>query len=84
MYLKKRVCLFLLSAAILTTAVVLDRCQQDNRGMTQADGGAPTPPPIPWSATSDSPYSIIADGGAPTPPPIPWGSAVTDLELPGA
>jgi hypothetical protein len=80
MYLKKGICLFLSAAAILTTAVALDRYHRDNLDKTQADGGAPTPPPIPWSAAFDSPR-IIADGGAPTPPPIPWGSASTGMNL---
>jgi hypothetical protein len=83
MYLKKAICLFLFAIAILIIAVALDGSQQDSLGRTQADGGAPTPPPIPWGATFDSP-SIIADGGAPTPPPIPWASASTDMEFLGA
>jgi hypothetical protein len=83
MYLKKAICLFVLGTAVLTTAVALDRSQRDSSGSTQADGGAPTPPPIPWVAAFDSPR-IIADGGAPTPPPIPWASASTDMQFLGA
>jgi len=83
MYLKKAICLFLFATAILTTAVALDGSQRDCLGIIQAEGGAPTPPPIPWGATFDSP-NIIAEGGAPTPPPIPWASAGTDMEFLGA
>lgn len=80
MYLKKGICFFLFAATILTTAVAVDRCHRDNWGKTQADGGGPTPPPVPWSAGFDS-RRIIADGGGPTPPPVPWGSASTDMKF---
>jgi hypothetical protein len=83
MYLKKAICLFVFGTAVLTTAFGLDWCQRDSCGKTQAEGGAPTPPPIPWAAAFDS-SSIIAEGGAPTPPPIPWASASTDMEFLGA
>ena len=80
MYLKKGICFLLLAAAILTTAVGLDRCQRNDWGKTQAEGGAPPAPPIPWSAALDSPC-IIAEGGAPPAPPIPWGVAGTDIKF---
>jgi hypothetical protein len=83
MYLKKIICLFLFTIVILTMAFALDRSQRDSLGTTQAEGGAPTPPPIPWGSTFDSP-SMIAEGGAPTPPPIPWASASTEMEFWGA
>jgi hypothetical protein len=83
MNLKRAICLFLFATAILTTAVALDGSQRDSLGATQAEGGAPTPPPIPWAAAFDSPW-IIAEGGAPTPPPIPWGSASADMAFLGA
>lgn len=35
-----------------------------------ADGGGPTPPPIPMG-TAKSAVTYMADGGGPTPPPIP-------------
>jgi hypothetical protein len=81
MYLKKGICIFLSAAAILTTAVALDRSHRDNWGKTQADGGGPTPPPVPWPITAIDSPRFIADGGGPTPPPVPWGSASTDMEL---
>ena len=43
-----------------------------------ADGGGPTPPPIPMHVVTSEP-TYIADGGGPIPPPIPMhvmGSAV--------
>jgi len=72
MQLKKGICFFLFAGAIFTTGVALEPSHRDRLGKAQADGGAPTPPPIPWPTAFDSP-GIIADGGAPTPPPIPWG-----------
>ena len=35
-----------------------------------ADGGGPTPPPIPMKSLTPTP-TYVADGGGPTPPPIP-------------
>jgi len=49
MYLKKAICLCLIGTAILTTTFVFGRIQQENRAVLKADGGAPMPPPIPWS-----------------------------------
>ena len=70
---KKVVCAFLGLAASLTTGVALDRLSVHAQGTEWADGGAPTPPPIPWLLSAgDDPSYIVADGGAPTPPPIPW------------
>jgi hypothetical protein len=70
MTLKKAICVVSFAAAVLATPVALDQYRQDNLRNTWADGGAPTPPPIPLVAASDS-VRLIADGGAPTPPPIP-------------
>lgn len=78
MYAIKRVCICLFVATILATAVVLDLSRHDNSGTTQADGGGPTPPPIPWPVPPIDSSHFIADGGGPTPPPIPWGPANTD------
>jgi hypothetical protein len=72
MYLKKGICFFVFVAAIFTTPVALDRCHGNNRGKTHADGGGPTPPPVPWPKTAIDSPGIIADGGGPTPPPVPW------------
>jgi hypothetical protein len=36
-----------------------------------ADGGGPTPPPIPMHGSGKSVVTYVADGGGPTPPPIP-------------
>ncbi len=83
MYLKKAIWLFMFAAAILTIAAVLDGNQRHDRGTIQAEGGAPTPPPIPWLGAFDGP-SMIAEGGAPTPPPIPWASAIAGMESLGA
>jgi hypothetical protein len=84
MNVKKGICFFLFAAIMLTTAVALDGSHRDNWGKTQADGGAPPAPPIPWSTTAvDSPH-FSADGGAPPAPPIPWGFAGTKIEFLGA
>lgn len=80
MYSMKRVCISLSVATILTTAVALDLSRHDNFGKTQADGGGPTPPPVPWPVPPIVSPSFIVDGGGPTPPPIPWGSANTATE----
>jgi hypothetical protein len=81
MYLKKAICLFLLAAAILATAVSLDRYQRDILGTTQAEGGAPPAPPIPLGATAIDSPRIIAEGGAPPAPPIPFGTAGTEIKF---
>jgi hypothetical protein len=81
MYLKKGICSFLFATAILATPVALDWFPGDNWGKTQADGGGPTPPPIPWPTTAIDSSGIIADGGGPTPPPVPWGSASPDMKF---
>jgi hypothetical protein len=78
MYPMKRVCILLSAAAILTIATGLDLGHRDSLGKTQADGGGPTPPPIPWQATTVDSPRFMADGGGPTPPPIPWGPANTE------
>ena len=78
MYSKKRICIFLSAAAILTTGAALELSNRANLGKTQADGGGPTPPPIPWPVPPTALPHFIADGGGPTPPPIPWGPANTD------
>lgn len=72
MYLKKGICFFLSAAAILTTAVAVDQYHRVHGAKTQADGGGPTPPPVPWPKTGPISPLFIADGGGPTPPPIPW------------
>jgi len=63
MYLKKGICLCLVAVTICTAAIALEQSHRDNLGRTQADGGAPTPPPIPWPTGFGSP-GIIAGGGA--------------------
>jgi hypothetical protein len=83
MYLKKVICLFLFAAATLSNVVALDQCQRVDWGKIQADGGGPTPTPVPWPAALDSPR-IIADGGGPTPTPVPWASESADTEFLGA
>jgi hypothetical protein len=80
MYLKTGICLFLCASTILTTAVALDRSHRDNLDKTQADGGAPPAPPIPWATTAIDSPRFIADGGAPPAPPIPWGFPGTEIK----
>jgi len=65
MYLKKGICFCLIAGTIFTAAIALKQSHRDNLGRTRADGGAPTPPPIPWPSAFGSP-GFIADGGAPT------------------
>lgn len=78
MYLRKGICFFLFAGTIFTTAISLDQYHRDNWGKTQADGGAPPAPPIPWPTTGVDLLNLNADGGAPPAPPIPWGSPGTE------
>jgi hypothetical protein len=73
MYLKKGICFFLFAGAIFTSVFALGQWHRDNLGKTQADGGAPPAPPIPWPTTAIDSPNLNADGGAPPAPPIPWG-----------
>jgi len=76
--LRKAICLCLFAAVVLTNAIAFGRIAQENRGFIKADGGAPMPPPIPWSAPMEAPR-LVADGGAPMPPPIPWSFAGQEM-----
>ena len=68
---KKTLCLLLVLVPTFAIATVLSSVPEDSRDIKRVEGGAPTPPPIPWLSSWDSSY-LIAEGGAPTPPPIPW------------
>jgi hypothetical protein len=65
-------CLLLCVLAVLVSAGVV-RPGIFRSHTYSADGGAPTPPPIPMNAVvgANSAAILLADGGAPTPPPIP-------------
>lgn len=78
MHLRKGICFFLLAGAVFATVVALDQYHRDDLGKSQADGGAPPAPPIPWSATDIDLPNLNADGGAPPAPPIPWGLPSTE------
>jgi hypothetical protein len=75
-YLKTRICSFLLvTAALAILPTALDQGHREHLRKIQADGGAPPAPPFPWlRGPVDAPI-LDADGGAPPPPPFPWRMA---------